>query len=95
LTLAILALALSLPLTAGVWRWFSVRKMQLAIAADADKRREEQHAEHKRWTDALEASNARVGQMEVTLGAALEAVSVRLKRIEENRKLVELSRSVG
>ena len=86
MTLAIVAAAFSLPLTAGVWRWFSLRKMELAILADVEKRKEAHIAESKRWQDAVDASAARMGALEATLGASLAEIQTRLARVEQGRE---------
>ena len=87
LYLAVAAVFASLPMTAWVWRRASLQKMALAISAEAAKRREMHAAEQKRYEDALSATTARIGALEVSLGVVQDETHIRLKRLEDGRTL--------
>ena len=71
------------------WQLSRTERMKLAIAADADTRREHQHAEAKRWEDLHQSLSARVGGLEANVGKVL-ALPERVLKLEQAQGLKAL-----
>ena len=84
--LALALLAASLPLSIWLWQGGRSERQFSAIAWQREKFSAEQLGEQKRWEDAQTANNARIHALEQTLGATADAITIRLKRLEDNRE---------
>jgi hypothetical protein len=71
------------------WQNSRTERMKLAIAAEADIRREAQAAEAKRWEDLHQSLSARVGGLEANVGKVL-ALPERVLKLEQEKGLKAL-----
>jgi hypothetical protein len=79
---ALALFAITAPLCVWLWQGGRTERQLSAIQWEREKQATAERAEQKRWEDMA----LQMKQMETTIGATADALSLRIKRLEDNRE---------